>query len=162
MKKKSGFTLIELLVVMVIISILSITFTTKLRESIAKAKDSKAIAVLGVARITAEIIFIDQIVQDVALNSGVITSGALSLNGIFNRLNLKTQEVYYGGTNCEYLKIGGSRDGMSGEIVYGGVIGLDYPEIKNDSIQLNFRKEAEVDGILYGNNSVYGGKWISF
>ena len=161
-KRKSGFTLIELLVVMAIIGILSTTLTLKLRECIAKAKDSKAIAVLGVARITAEIIFIDQIVQDVAINSGAITSGALSLEGIFNRLNSSTRAVYHNGTDSGYLKIGGSRDGVSGEIVYGGIIGLDYPEIKDDSIELNFYKQARIGDIYYGNNSVYGGKWVTY
>lgn len=161
-KYKKGFTLIELLVVMSIIGILSTTLTLKLRESVAKAKDCKAVAVLGVARITAEIIFIDQIVQDASINSGAITSGALSLKGIFSKLNKETQSVYNYGIDPGYIKIGGSREGKDGKIVYGGLIGLVYPEVEDDSIQLKFYEKARVGNVHYGTRSTRGIKWVAY
>lgn len=64
MKKKRGFTLIEMLVVIAIIGILATVLAPKMREQLAKAKDAKVIATLGVFRTGTQISIIDSEIAD--------------------------------------------------------------------------------------------------
>ncbi|WP_320047350.1 prepilin-type N-terminal cleavage/methylation domain-containing protein [uncultured Ilyobacter sp.] len=57
--KKKGFTLIELVVVVAIILLLAATLAPKLRKEVSKAKDAKAVALLGAVRSATSVFFAD-------------------------------------------------------------------------------------------------------
>ncbi len=165
-ERKKGFTLIELLVVIAIIGILATTLAPKLREQLAKAKDSKAIAVLGSARTVANLIFLEEIVKGTEIKDGASASGAITLEKIKERLDSNAKKVYAdsSGNDVTYLKIGGSKDEYGGNMEYGNFIPLNYPRIENDSIELNFFEFAvkKVSGINLGKYSMEGKKWTEY
>ena len=78
--------------VIAIIGILSTTLAPKLRRTLAKAKDAKAIAVLGAARTAGSIAVTDSMVKN---KSGTIT---ITFEDITSRLDSKTNE-------CQTYKI---------------------------------------------------------
>ncbi len=59
-KLEKGFTLIELMIVVAIIAILAAVAAPKFADQIKKAKDAKAIAVLGAARSATNIYYADK------------------------------------------------------------------------------------------------------
>lgn len=156
-ERKKGFTLIELLVVIAIIGILATTLAPKLREQLAKAKDSKAIAVLGSARTVADIILVEKMVLD-STSGGVIV---ITTQELYDRLDSKAQSVYNNGTDSNYLKIGGSKDENNKNMKYGGFVGFNVSNsdltIVDDSIDFRFR--------AYDTNfprSSEGKKWTEY
>ena len=88
---KKGFTLIELLVVIAIIGILVTILAPKLIEQLAKAKDAKAIALLGSARMVTGVILMEKVVLDDINKNGYIM---ISLEEIKDRLDKKSEKIF--------------------------------------------------------------------
>lgn len=114
--KKYGFTLIELLVVIAIIGILATTLVPKLREQLAKAKDSKVIGFLGAARTANQIISVEKMINN---SDDSIT---VKLSEIINKLDNKTSKLIdpLWGT----LRVGGSKNFLTSKLKYDGRIHL--------------------------------------
>ncbi|WP_051251542.1 pilin [Psychrilyobacter atlanticus] len=99
-KIKKGFTLIELLIVIAIIGILATILAPKLREQLAKTKDTKAIALLGSARTTTEVILVEKIIVEDINKNGYIR---ISLNELKNKLDKKSNEIFENKENGNIL-----------------------------------------------------------
>lgn len=78
--KKSGFTLIELVVVIAIIGVLAAVITPRVRLSLAKAKDAKAIATLDALR-TASNVYYAETGNAIGTKDAVVKTAEIKLLG---------------------------------------------------------------------------------
>lgn len=108
-KLEKGFTLIELMIVVAIIAILAAVAAPKFADQIKKAKDAKAIAVLGAVRSASNIYYAD--------NDGAWAS---DLGTLYDEVDGGSQQVFTADpatASTGALKVGSNTNGLSSTTV---------------------------------------------
>jgi len=165
--KKRGFTLIELVVVIALIAILAVTLAPRLRDQLAKARDSKAIALLGSLRTASEIYFAEQ-GTPLGVNTAVVATADLTelRKGLDNSAKtlLDESDVTNG------VPIGGGRTAADPDIViYGGGVPFTFVSpnsITGDGVAIWFDQSNAVAGKVGSTSAVTqdtkGTNWSSY
>ena len=138
-KLKKGFTLIELMIVVAIIAILAAVAAPKMADQLKKAKDAKALAVLGATRSASSLLYADR---------GDYT---YYMADLYDYLDSGAQRVFAttasGTTLNATLNVGGVRANTTSDIGSDTTI----------EITLRTTTGAAVAGISYGEGEVYLG-----
>jgi prepilin-type N-terminal cleavage/methylation domain-containing protein len=171
--KKKGFTLIELVVVVAIILLLAATLAPKLRKEVAKARDAKAVAVLGAIRTATSVYVADQGVVPylyvaATTGDGIVledASGELTSEYVETSVVSFLDEVGTGTTPAEALTANnrlttipiGGHQLVSGTVSYGGRIALTG----NTDGDFNLAV-ASGDSTVIGTVDTKGNTWAKY
>ena len=132
-RKQGGFTLIELVVAVALIGMLSTLVTPRVREQLAKGRDTRAIALLGAMRTASELYYIEKgeaPLDDISQGGNAVKIKE-SIGKLMEYLDpkandlLKDGEVEIGGTRKKTIGAGGEAE-ASKEINFGGNIGFTF------------------------------------
>lgn len=124
--KKRGFTLIELVVVIALIAILAVTLAPRLRDQIAKGKDSKAIALLGSLRTASEIYFAEE-GQTIGNSADLKALVAADLTTLKKGLDTSAINLLDEAVTADHVPVGGGRtDNASDSVIYGGEVQFTF------------------------------------
>lgn len=169
--KKRGLTLIELVVVIALLAILAVVLAPRLRDQVAKAGDSKAIALLGALRGASESYY----AGNGKTPSKSIPSNPNDFNSIddINDDDRAGIDILKEGLNNESkgmfvdsgytVKVGGVRESEEGGISYSEEIGFTFHAPAGataDGISLWFTERAM--GTEDGRHDTKGKRWIEY
>ena len=174
--KKNGFTLIELVVIIALIAILAVTLAPRLRDQMAKAKDTEAISALGALRTLSETYYADEqespyggIPSSENNFSGVQSADISGLDLLIPNLNIQGMKVFGGsGSNWEpgdgyTAETGGARKSKNGEVKYSREISYTFHAplgSSADGISLWFtQKTLSPDGLGFDTKGI---EWIEY
>lgn len=174
--KIKGFTLIELVIVIALIAILAVTLAPRLRDQVAKAQDTKALAILGSLRSLSESYYAENQVKPFGSSvpsivndfDSVQEDDKLGLNLLIPDLNLESLKQFeadgvWEAGDSYVVDIGGARGIIDGSTKYGGSIGYTFHAPAGssaDGIYLWFtQKTISPDGLEFDTK---GRKWIEY
>ena len=135
----------------------------KLREQLAKAKDSKAIAILGAARTAAEITLVDKLVQT--------TGGSINITlaNITSKLDTKANDLIH--DTAGTIPVGASRTSADGALTYSNqIVGFTGTtsggSILTSSTNISISNEDVdlylMEGTSTGSYSTEGIEWTAY
>lgn len=157
--KNGGFTLIELIIAVALVGILSSLVTPKVREQLAKGRDTKAISYLGAMRTAAELYYIEKGEAPTAVLEPDEAEDKKAIKNILPYLDPKAEAVIKDGK----IQIGGSRKDKDTKITFGGEMRFTFKSPQHDEISK--RGDGVYIWFAPAGDQVYdvqGNKWIEY